>query len=91
MGLKRYGGPPSAVAKADHPCVDLPDVCTGCSGCAVPSAEGIAPKADFTMARLTTNPQRVQGTPQPVAAPASAASVLEEAVMAEVLKALAKT
>jgi len=30
MGLKRYGGPPSAVAKADEPCADLPGVCTGC-------------------------------------------------------------
>ena len=26
MGLKRYGGPPSAVAKADEPCADLPQV-----------------------------------------------------------------
>ena len=30
MGLKRYGGPPSAVAKADEPCADLPISCTGC-------------------------------------------------------------
>ena len=32
MGLKRYGGPPSAVAKADDPNTDLPPSCTVCSG-----------------------------------------------------------
>ncbi|MAA79560.1 MAG: aldolase [Deltaproteobacteria bacterium] len=31
MGLKRYGGPPSAVAKADEPCADLSQLCTECS------------------------------------------------------------
>ena len=30
MGLKRYGGPPSAVAKADSPKADLPDACMSC-------------------------------------------------------------
>ena len=55
MGLKRYGGPPSALKKADEPCADLPEVCTGCSSCATPSAEGIAPKADLNMARLTNS------------------------------------
>ena len=55
MGLKRYGGPPSAVEKADSPCVDLPDVCTGCSGCAAPSPEGVGHKGDFSVARLTNS------------------------------------
>lgn len=31
MGLKRYGGPPAAVAKADDPTADLPPVCTTCA------------------------------------------------------------
>ena len=31
MGLKRYGGPPSAVAKADEPGADLPAICTDCT------------------------------------------------------------
>lgn len=32
MGLKRYGGPPSAVAQADLPGADLPASCMSCSG-----------------------------------------------------------
>jgi len=52
MGLKRYGGPPSAVAKADDPYTDLPDVCTGCSGCTNPRPTGIAPKQDFQLTRM---------------------------------------
>lgn len=32
MGLKRYGGPPGAVAKADAPGADLPDACLVCAG-----------------------------------------------------------
>ena len=55
MGLKRYGGPPSAVKKADEPCADLPEVCTGCSGCAAPKPEGIASKVDLNLARLTSS------------------------------------
>jgi hypothetical protein len=43
MGLKRYGGPPSAVAQADLPGADLPDVCLGCSGCKNPTPTGIGP------------------------------------------------
>lgn len=31
MGLKRYGGPPEAVAQADLPGADLPDACLQCS------------------------------------------------------------
>ena len=30
MGLKRYGGPPSAVEKADDKHADLPEACTKC-------------------------------------------------------------
>lgn len=57
MGLKRYGGPPSAVAKADEPCADLPQVCTGCTGCSNPNPSGIAPKANMNMARIQVSPQ----------------------------------
>jgi L-fuculose-phosphate aldolase len=53
MGLKRYGGPPSAVAKADQPGADLPHACLSCSGCGNPREEGIAPPVDFSMARIT--------------------------------------
>jgi L-fuculose-phosphate aldolase len=56
MGLKRYGGPPSAVAKADGPHTDLPAVCTGCSGCSSPSPKGIGPKSDLRMARMNYSP-----------------------------------
>lgn len=57
MGLKRYGGPPSAVEKADEPCADLPQMCTGCTGCATPNPSGIAPKANMNMARIQVVPQ----------------------------------
>ena len=56
MGLKRYGGPPEAVALADSPGADLPETCRVCSGCPSPSAEGLAPRADFSIARLTERP-----------------------------------
>ncbi len=44
MGLERYGGPPSM----------MPSHCTNCSGCGRPSQAGLGPKADFTVARLST-------------------------------------
>ena len=53
MGLKRYGGPPAALAMADEPGADLPEVCLDCSGCPNPSHQGLAPQAGFSMARLT--------------------------------------
>jgi len=53
MGLKRYGGPPLAVARADAPGADLPAVCLDCSGCGNPSEEGIGPRVGFSMARIT--------------------------------------
>lgn len=74
MGLKRYGGPPSAVAKADHPHVDLPDACRACSGCAHPTPSGVAPKSELKMARV-------------VNAPLGGPSV-EDALVNEVLRAL---
>lgn len=78
MGLKRYGGPPSAVAKADQPGADLPAACKSCSGCANPSPSGIAPAAPLRMARVVSAP--------PEEAPSRS---LEDALVGEVLKALA--
>ncbi|MBM4392268.1 MAG: class II aldolase/adducin family protein [Deltaproteobacteria bacterium] len=56
MGLKRYGGPPAAVARADQPGADLPPACVGCSGCANPAPQGVAPRADLKMARVVAQP-----------------------------------
>ena len=56
MGLKRYGGPPAAVAKADQPRADLPETCLDCSGCGNPTDEGIAARLDFSLARITNTP-----------------------------------
>ena len=75
MGPKRYGGPPSAVAKADAPGADLPDACIGCSGCANPHPTGIAPKSDLRMARVTSQPLQVS-------------PLIEQAIAGEVLRAL---
>jgi L-fuculose-phosphate aldolase len=61
MGLKRYGGPPDAVAKADAPGADLPKACISCSGCGNPQSGGLAPAAGFAVARVSATPVRVQG------------------------------
>lgn len=74
MGLKRYGGPPSAVARADAPGADLPDACKACSGCAHPTPSGIAPKSELKMARVTSAPV--------------VASSMEDTLVREVLAAL---
>jgi L-fuculose-phosphate aldolase len=58
MGLKRYGGPPEAVAKADDPHADLPPACIECSGCGQPSHTGLMARANFSVARITNTPVR---------------------------------
>lgn len=73
MGLKRYGGPPSAVVKADLPNADLPAACQGCSGCANPTPSGLAPQVPIRMARVVDQPLQ---------------SNLENALVSEVLRAL---
>ena len=78
MGLKRYGGPPSAVARADDPNADLPPACVGCDGCSNPSSDGIGPEASLRLARL------VASSPPPVP------KELQSVVIDEVLKALGK-
>ena len=75
-GLKRYGGPPSAVAKADEPFADLPEACRACSGCAHPTPSGIAPKSELKMARVTSAPV--------------VSKSMEDALVSEVLKALGR-
>lgn len=54
MGLKRYGGPPSAVEKADQPGADLPEACLSCTGCNHPSPSGVGPRSDLRLARVTS-------------------------------------
>lgn len=79
LGLKRYGGPPSAVAKADDPGADLPEACRGCSGCSNPTPTGIGPKSEMKMARVLSAPPTIPVTPS-----------LEDALVNEVLKALSR-
>jgi len=79
MGLKRYGGPPDAVAQADEPGADLPEACLTCTGCNVPKPRGIGPKADFDVVRVLTE-----------VGPPPAAPGVEGIVLEEVLKALEK-
>jgi len=88
MGLKRYGGPPSALAKADAPGADLPKACHGCSGCANPSPAGVAPRAPLRMARVVESPPRSVG--QALLAMAGGEDTVEDVVIAEVLKALGR-
>jgi len=80
IGLKRYGGPPQSVAKADEPCADLPPVCTGCTGCSNPNPSGIGPKKELRFARMSDQ--------QPVAD--AVLSRLEDSLVQAALKALQK-
>lgn len=105
LGLKRYGGPPTAVAKADQPGADLPPACLSCTGCNHPKPAGIGPKSDLRFARLTGQSlpalqeaidrarQELDGARSPApgrpAGSGSATDDLEAAVAAEVLRALA--
>lgn len=103
LGLLRYGGPPAALEKVEEDGADLPEVCMGCSGCTNPSPTGIGPASDMRMARMSAGPlqdlrsaiesaRQAADGPQPAAkpqpAPQPASHVLEDAVVAEVLRAL---
>jgi len=79
MGLKRYGGPPSAVAKADEPGADLPGACQPSGTCASPRAPSPPSKAPLRMAQVATGRHTIAGAPS---------STVEDAVMAAVLEAL---
>lgn len=94
MGLKRYGGPPTAVARADQPGADLPHTCTGCSGCANPGASAVAAPQSLRMARVVERALVSVGegsaappAPRP-AAPAGPAGSVEDALVEAVLQAL---
>ncbi len=76
MGLKRYGGPPGAVARADDPNADLPPACQGCSGCDNPHPAGIGPKPNLDV-RLA----RVVSSPPPPSVPPRVAAMVEEEVI----------
>jgi L-fuculose-phosphate aldolase len=56
MGLKRYGGPPESVARADEPGADLPEACLSCSGCGQPGEGAFGDPPGFSVARLTNTP-----------------------------------
>lgn len=105
MGLKRYGGPPSAVAQADAPHADLPEACQSCTGCNHPTPSGIGPKSDLRMARVSHQPlpalqdainaakRAVEQASRPAPPSATLSSdqdALEAAVAAEVLRTLAQ-
>ncbi len=64
MGLKRYGGPPEAVAMADDPGADLPAACLDCSGCGCPTESGLATPVGFSLARVTNTPILQRTNPQ---------------------------
>jgi L-fuculose-phosphate aldolase len=61
MGLKRYGGPPSAVARADEAGADLPPACLDCSGCGAPTPTGLGSPTSFSLARISAHPLRRRG------------------------------
>ena len=104
MGLKRYGGPPDAVARADEAGADLPAACLDCTGCNSVVPRAIGPQQDLRMARVVEDALVTMSgvLPKPVAMPPRSAAeapqtakpaspvdaVLEEAVVAEVLKML---
>jgi L-fuculose-phosphate aldolase len=96
MGLKRYGGPPSAMARADDPGADLPDACLDCS---TPQPRGMGPATGLRMARVVEQAMASvrdfrEDEPAVTAAPAtpspssSAPPTVEDAVVEEVLRAL---
>ena len=86
LGLKRYGGPPEAVAKADLPGADLPDACLACSGCANPRPSGIGPKSDMRLARLSSTP--IQGNCRHPGPQDASGIAGEDAIVKAVLQAL---
>jgi hypothetical protein len=91
MGLKRYGGPPSAVAKADEPCADLPTMCTGCTGCSNPNPSGIAPKKNMKMARIQVVPNVVSSSASSsVQTSVPASSMMEDSLVEATLRALSQ-
>ena len=99
MGLKRYGGPPSAVAQADLPGADLPDACRVCTDDGDTEATPPVPLGQgdgLRMARVTSKPLASLESAMADAARFSltgstekpAPSALERAITAAVIQAL---
>ncbi len=83
LGLKRYGGPPSAVEKADQPHADLPIACQPCSDAAASARPPASvPKPPLRMARVVDTPPR--------ALAGAVDGDVEDAVMKAVLEALGR-
>ena len=96
MGLKRYGGPPEAVAQADLPGADLPDACLQCS---TDGSEGVSPTVSsgtgMRMAQMRAVSEQTLGSALSDAArfgltgsTASGGTALEQAVVEAVIQAL---
>jgi L-fuculose-phosphate aldolase len=75
MGLKRYGGPPSAVAKAEEPCADLPIMCTGCEN----------PNPTDVVSTSKTEEEPVRFGPS-----AASATMMEDSLVEATLRALSQ-
>lgn len=88
LGLKRYGGPPEAVARADEPGADLPHACLSCSGCANHEPGAAAPSANLRMARVVEKAMLTVGDAMKAQGAAPRSPPLEEAMVEEVLRAL---
>ena len=96
MGLKRYGGPPSAVAQADLPGADLPDACMICAD--EDADAGSTSSAAPTAMRMAQMRAETGGTLESALSDAarfgltgsvvSGESVLEQAVVDAVIQAL---
>ena len=84
MGLKRYGGPPAAVAQADLPGADLPSACCDSSDNGAKDRPGLAATPamggkGFRMAHVTSNrPTTVDGALADAARFSLTGSVQEE-------------
>jgi len=82
LGLKRYGGPPSAIEKADQPGADLPLACQPCREAAPAPTPTGTPKAPLRMARVVDTPPRLIA--------GAVDGEVEDAVMKAVLEALGR-
>ena len=102
MGIRRYGGPPSAKASLSQDGADLPEACLSCSGCATPGPSGLGAQSGLRMARLvrgtlareesiSAEARALVGRAESTAAPKQASDPgLENAVVEEVLRAIGK-
>ena len=76
MGLKRYGGPPTALATLDQPGADLPEACLKCSD------------ISETEPSLSENQRRLQQTIAKAESKNKSGDGLREMITEELIKAL---